>query len=299
VTSNRTAPALLFALFGCGCAGSQSPLRVTDVSSGQAVTVVASGPNADFHGTYFSPQTGTLTLAQDGRSISGTYNDNQDGCEIHGTVTGSVSGALATLKWTESSTCTGAPPSWVDGVARLAFDPARPGDGIVRLLGQRSVRHDVFQVHHGEMHHFDRLKDATRWTAESLAHSPPLVSRGNGQLDETPVTSPQAMTTRLAIVRKALRDASEQASPSQTLVQDIADAEAALEQAESAGAAWQRGDGRYFLQVKYCLAPRLLRVEQELSLPGQAVPAGLSGVAPEHPPSNWDDSSCPSTGDPR
>ena len=272
-------------------------MRVVDVSSGQALSLspdrVARGVNLT--GRYFSPQMGQLEFVQQGQTLIGSYALAQDDCFMRGRLEGKLEGNSAQLIWLEETICPSAEDSarshHAEGDARLIFDPAPAGNGADRLFGKRRARFDRSRNFAGPIP--PRYDEPTSWTAVRLAAPAPRVPRGSGQASAAATGLARQMATRLEIARRALRWKSAHCTSDPALVAAVHDAEQALAQAQEAVHLWENGDPRRFLQVEYCLGPRLARVQAKLIELACEVPAGLSDAVPDDPPSTWDAASCP------
>lgn len=288
---------ICIALCAVACASQAVTVSIVDVSSGQEIALsqdCSSHPcghdkvcdlPASFTGSYFSAQSGTLRLVQSGSRLSGSYNDETDDCRITGVVSGHVTGNLAVLSFVENAACRYGERYFVSGRGRLMFDAAKSGNGAVHLFGSREVRQMVPSLAPRGAPQ-ERFLPSTPWTAVSLTLVEHLSSRGSGQARAP--SSPERMALRLVLVAKALHALGNSAPANSELKRALDYAERELARAQHAVELWRHGDPRRYLQIEYCLGPRLRDVEAR----SNPAPAGLSDLVPEQQPSNWDQSNC-------
>src|SRR5262249_19572293 len=115
--------AAIAATWAGGCA-SPAPVRWSGVAvaTGHQIVLVAGAmpAGATFTGTYRSPHSADLELAQDGGRLTGRYGD--------GGLTGAVSGSLATFAWIERG-------AGLQGTGYFLYDALT---GRARLFGWRT-----------------------------------------------------------------------------------------------------------------------------------------------------------------
>lgn len=122
---------------GCGVPA----FNAVDVASGQtiAITLAPLPPGRSFSGVYFSPQSGTTYVEQEGQAIGVRYSRVSCTCRVDGRGGGAVEGNLAELELRETwSGCAQSGQRYSRAV--LFFKAPPEADRPARLYGWRSYR---------------------------------------------------------------------------------------------------------------------------------------------------------------